>query len=87
MSGNIRCTSNQRRITDLLDLNYIICNQTVASLDQLQSGLRFTDTTLTHDQNTFAIYIDQYSMYGYSWCQFYMEPTVYLMYKCRCNGT
>ena len=62
MSCNIRCRTHQCLITDLADLNYIICHQTMTSLNQFQSGLAFTDPTLTHDQDAYTIYIHKYSV-------------------------
>ena len=54
MAGNIRCSTNQRIITDLPDLHHVICYQTMASLDQLQCRLTFTDTALTSNQYALA---------------------------------
>ena len=57
--GDIRCGSNKRLITDLADLNSIICNQTMSSLDQFQRRLGLTDAALTGDQDTLAVDIHQ----------------------------
>ena len=81
MSCNIRCRTHQCLITDLADLNYIICHQTMTSLNQFQSGLAFTDPTLTHDQDAYTIYIHKYSVNWNAWSKLHIQPADQLTHK------
>ena len=74
MTCDIRCRTYQCHITDLTDLDNIITDKTMASLDQLQSSLALTDTALTCDQNSLAINIHQYTMNGNTRCKLYTKP-------------
>ena len=81
----VRSSSYKSCIADLLDLNHVVRNKSVSSLQKLQRRLRLTDSTLTHDQYALAVYIDKNRMHRYSWSQLHMQPSVHLMYKCRCD--
>src|SRR5699024_3643501 len=50
VARNIRRGSHQRNIADFADLHHVIADQTVSSLDQLQSSLTLSDTALAHYQ-------------------------------------
>ena len=85
MPGDIRCSSHQFHITDFADLHHIITYQTMSTLDQFQRSLALTDAALTHDQDTFAIYIHQYAMDGDARCQLHIQPADDLCHKIGCG--
>ena len=47
----------------------------MASLDEFECGLGFTDTGLADDENAFAVNIDQYAVYGNAGCEFNVQPS------------
>ena len=83
MLRDIRCCTYQSIITDFADLYHVIRYKSVSSLDQLQGSLALTNTALTRDQDTFTIYIDQYTMYRNTWSQLDIEPSDDLCHKSR----
>ena len=85
MPGDIRCGSHQFHITDFADLHHIVTYQTMSTLDQFQRSLALTDAALTHDQDTFAVYIHQYAMDGDARCQLYVQPADDLCHKIGCR--
>ena len=81
MPCDIRCCSDKCLITYLLNLNNIIRYKTMSSLDELQRCLTLTDTALTHNKNTLAEYINQYTMNRDCRCKLYLKPTYNLRHK------
>jgi len=69
-----------------VDLNHIVGDQTVTTLDQLQSSLTLTDATLAHDQDTFTIDIHQNTMDRNTWCQFHAKPADNFCHQVRCDA-
>ena len=71
---DIRCGTHQRIIADLAEFYHIIGYQTMSSLDQLQSRLGLTDAALAGDQDTLAVDIHQYAVYGDTGSQLDIQP-------------
>ena len=55
MPGHFRRSSDQCMFIDLADFHHIIRYKTMSSFDQFECSLTFSDTTLTHDQKSFAV--------------------------------
>ena len=70
-------------LIDLADLDNIIRNQSVSSPDQLQCSLTLSDSALTRDQKSLAIYIDQYAVYGNTRCKLLTQTVDQLRGKLR----
>ena len=62
MPGDIRRRPHQGNIAHLADLNHIIADQTVTSLEQLQSRFALSDAAFPHNQYSFTEHIDQHPM-------------------------
>ena len=78
---DIRRRSHQCYVTDLTDFNNIITDKTMTSLDQLQGCLALTDTTLTCDQDSLAVNINQHTMNRNTWCKLHAQPADDLCHK------
>ena len=74
MSRNVRCRTYQSYVTYFTKFYYIITDQSMPSLDQLQGSFAFTDTALSCDQNSFAINIYKHTMNGNTWSQLNAKP-------------
>ena len=60
--------------TDFTYFNNIIGYETVSTVNQFKSRLALSDSTLTHDQNTFAVYVNQNTMNRNTWSKFLAQP-------------
>ena len=82
MPCDIRCCTHQSIIADSADFYHIITDQTMTSLNQLQSCLTFTNTTFSCNQHTDTIYIHQHTMNGNTRCKLYIQPAYYFCHEC-----
>ena len=85
MPGDVRRASHQGIVADTADLHHVIADETVASLDQLQSSLALANAALAHDQNTLAVNIHQYAMDGNTGSQLHIQTADDLCHE-RCGG-
>ena len=83
MPGHFRRSSDQCMFIDLADFHYIIRNQTMSAADQFQSRLAFSDSTVSCNHETLAIYIDQNPVNGNTGCQFFTQCIDQLCHKFR----
>ena len=92
MTRDIRRSSDQRDVTHTADFHNVITDQTMSALDELQRRLAFTDSALAHDQNTFAVYVNQNAVYRDTRRQLNVQPSCDfcrerrgLAFRCKCR--
>ena len=73
MTDDLRRGADETAGRDTLDLNGIVCNQAVASLDKLDGGFTFTDTAVTENQNALAVNINEDTVARDARCQMRVE--------------
>ena len=74
MTCDVRRTADEGIIRYLAELNDVIRHETVSTLDELERGLRLTDTGIAHDQHTLAVYIDEHAVHGNHRCHPDLQP-------------
>ena len=74
MTRDIRGRSDQCGIGNLPDLDHIVRDETMTSLDQLQSSLALADAALAHDQDAFTVYVDQHPVNGDARSKLHIQP-------------
>ena len=67
MLGYLRSGTYKGILTYLFNLYHVIGYKTVSTLDKLQSSLALTYAALSHNEDSLAIDIYKYTMYGYPW--------------------
>ena len=72
--GNRRCPSDQSDLRDFPELDHIVRNQTVAAPDEFQCRLTFSDTGISHNENTLAVDIHQDAVNRELGRKFCLEP-------------
>ena len=66
---------HQRIVADLVDLHHIIRHQAVSPLNQLQGRFALADAAFPHNQQPFAVYIDQHPMDGNARRKLFIQDT------------
>ena len=58
---------------DTANLHRIVGDQAVAALNELQRRLALADAAVAHEQDAFAVDLDQHAVYGYAWGEVFLQ--------------
>ena len=83
MLGYLRSGTYKGILTYLFNLYHIIGHKTVSTLYKLQSSLTLTYAAFSHNEDSLAIDIYKYTMYGYPWSKLMAHITDGLSHESR----
>ena len=86
MFCDIRGASEQSRVRNFADDDHVITDQTMSAAHKLECGFGLAYSALAHDQDAFAVNVDQNTVDRNAGCKFHSEPSDDLSHKSACRA-